>query len=263
MMEVKHNKAAMMPEYKKYDSNLSKTIDKLSSGYKINPTDGNTAGLAVSEKMNAQINALKQEAANTEEAISMCMTFEGALSEIHSVLEYIKSIAVKAATDIDEDQIDRNAIELEYEHFILEIDKLAQTDFNGIKALAGEETVEGESLNTFNDINATSFGLGLAISEVNLLTDENAAAAVEKINIATHKVVDIRTKIGEIANCLEHKANNFSQTIENLSGTESRLRDDMAKEINPFKENPLQSQISQALLAGANKLPKSPLDLLQ
>jgi flagellin len=222
-MEVKHNMRAMMPEHKKDNSNLSKTIEKLSSGYKINSTEGNAAGLAVSEKMNKQIEGLKNALINAQDGISMFTTFEAALSEIHSILSRIKSIA--SAYSVNDDQLDRDANQREFEQLILEIDSIAQTDYNGIKALTGEKTDEVESENTQIDFNATALGLGLVISEVNLLTCKNAAAAVEKIDIATNRVSDIRTKIGAITNRLEHKANNLNQTIENLSDAESRLSD--------------------------------------
>jgi flagellin len=263
-MEVQHNMEAIMSNRYKDNPNLSKSLDKLSSGYRINPTADNAAGLAVSEKMNAQLNALKQELVNIQNGISMFSTFEGALLEIDSILARIKSIAEKSANEGGEEQLDRAAIQIEYEQLISEIDSIAQTDYNGVKALSGEKSAEGESANTLEDINATASGLGLVLPEVNLLTRENAAAALEIIGIAIHSVSDIRTEFGKLFNRLEHKENNLNQTIENLSSAESRIRDtDMAKERENFLKNQTQSQIAQAMLERGNKSAQGTLNLLQ
>jgi flagellin len=256
-MEVKQNMKALLSN-NRINSNPDKSLDKLSSGYKINSSAGKAAELAVSEKINSQIEGLKHELINAQDGISMFSTFEGALSEINYILARIKSIA--AANSVNEDQHDRVTNQSEFEQLILEIDSLAQTDFNGIRALTGED----ESENAFDNFNATALGLGLDKSEVNLLTCENAAAAVEKIDIASQNVSDIREKFGKTVNHLERKVNTIRQTIERLSATESRLRDtDMSEETDPLPKNPLQSQIAQTLITRGDKSSKSTLNLLQ
>jgi flagellin len=165
--------------------------------------------------------------------------------------------SIAEANSVNDNQHERETNQREFEQLILEIDSIAQTDFNGIRALTGEKTGESDSSDNFN---ATASGLGLDKSEVNLLTCENAAAALAKIDIATNRVSDIRTQFGKMLSRLEHKINNISQTIDNLSATESRLRDtDMAEE----KKNLTQAQIAQAMLAGQNKLPPNTINLLQ
>jgi flagellin len=256
-MEVRLNTGAIMQDYKNNNSDISKSLDKLSSGYRINPAGDKAAGHAVSEKINKQIEGLKQELINAQDGISMFSTFDGALMTTHSVLSRMKSIA--EANSVNDNQHERETNQREFEQLILEIDSIAQTDFNGIRALTGEKT--GESSDNFN---ATALGLGLDKSELNLLTCENAAAALLKIGIATSRVSDIRAQFGKMFNRLEHKINNISQTIDNLSATESRLHDtDRAEEKKPYSENPKLSQSAQAMLAGQNKLPPNTLNLLQ
>jgi flagellin len=258
-MEVRHNTGAIMPEYKKDNSTLSKSLDKLSSGYRINPAGDEAAGHAVSEKINKQIEGLKQELINAQDGISMFSTFEAALMTTHSVLSRMRSIA--EVNSVNDNQHERETNQREFEQLILEIDSIAQTDFNGIRALTGEKTGDGESSENFN---ATASGLGLDKSEMNLLTCENAAAALVKIGIATNHVSDMRVKFGKMLNHLEHKINNISQTIDNLSATESRLHDtDRAEENKPYPENPKLSQSAHAMLAGQNKLPPNTINLLQ
>jgi flagellin len=219
-MEVRLNTEAITRDYKNDNSNISKSLDKLSSGYRINPAGDEAAGHAVSEKINNQIEGLKQELINAQDGISMCSTFDGALMTTQSFLSRMRSIA--EVNSVNDNQPDRDTNQREFEQLILEIDSIAQTDFNGIRALTGEKANEGESSEIFN---ATALGLGLDKSEVNLLTCENAAAALAKIDIATNLVSDFRAQFGKMFNRLEHKINNITQTIDNLSATESRLRD--------------------------------------
>jgi flagellin len=118
-------------------SKLSKSFEKLASGFKINRAGDNAAGLAVSEKMRAQLRGIEQAVNNAQDGISMVQTFEGALTETHNILRRIKTLAAQSANGTYDDQVDRAAIELEYEQLISELDDIAGTDFNGVKVLDG------------------------------------------------------------------------------------------------------------------------------
>jgi flagellin len=122
---------------------LSKSMEKLSSGYKINRAGDNAAGLAVSEKMRAQAAGLNQAVKNAEDGISMIQTFEGALNETHKILNRIKTLATQSANGIYSDETDRAAIELEYEQLIEEIDDISETDFNGVKLIDAQKSKIG------------------------------------------------------------------------------------------------------------------------
>jgi flagellin len=136
-MVVSHNIAALtaVRQYGINRSKLSGSLEKLSSGFKINRAGDNAAGLAVSEKMRSQIKGIEQAVNNAKDGISMVQTFEGALSETHTILSRIKTLAAQSANGVYDDEIDRAAIELEYEQLIAEIDDISETDFNGKQVL--------------------------------------------------------------------------------------------------------------------------------
>jgi flagellin len=140
-MVVSHNISAHTAGrlYKTNRNKLSKSLEKLSSGYKINRAGDNAAGLAVSEKMRAQIKGIEQATNNAKDGISMVQTFEGALSETHNILRRMKTLAVQSANGTYDDAVDRAAIELEYEQLISEIDDIADTDFNGVMVLNSDK----------------------------------------------------------------------------------------------------------------------------
>jgi flagellin-like hook-associated protein FlgL len=136
-MVIKHNIAAENAAryLGKNTGKLSKSLEKLSSGYKINRAGDNAAGLAVSEKMRTQIAGIKQAVSNAQDGISMVQTFEGALEETHQILNRIKTLATQSANGTYSDDTDRAAIELEYEQLVKELDDIADTDFNGLSVL--------------------------------------------------------------------------------------------------------------------------------
>lgn len=172
-MVVQHNVAAVNAN--RYlginNNNLSKSLEKLSSGYSINRAGDNAAGLAVSEKMRAQIGGLTQASKNAQDGISMIQTFEGALIETDSILQRMRSLAVQSANGTYDDQVDRAAIELEYTQLCNEIDDIAATDFNGVVALSGNSQATITSLaNSSTELNGaytSTSGLNL-VSQVKL-----------------------------------------------------------------------------------------------
>jgi flagellin len=152
-------------------ANLSSSLEKLSSGYKINRAGDNAAGLAVSEKMRSQIAGITQATSNAQDGISMVQTFEGALTETHNILQRMKTLAVQSANGTYDDQVDRAAIELEYEQLSAELNDISATDFNGVAALSGKDGIAvTDSISKdemFNTNMAPTSGLNL-VSKVSL-----------------------------------------------------------------------------------------------
>ena len=288
-MVVQHNLSAMNSTrlYGVNNSALSKNLEKLSSGYSINRAGDNAAGLAISEKMRAQISGLEQASTNSQDGISMAQTFEGALQETDSILQRMKKLAVQSANGSYDDDVDRQAIQLEYEELSKEINDIAGTDFNGVKVLDDSATaVTGVSLQvgartadlkTFDfkytssgigglsaNLNCTSGGDGLDIGSLSLKTQKEANIAIDEIDHAINKVSMVRATFGALQNRLEHKISNLDVSAENLTAAESRIRDtNMANEMMSFTKNQILSQASQSMLAQANSLPQGVLQLLQ
>jgi len=155
-MVVQHNMPALNAN--RYlginNNNLSKSLEKLSSGYQINRAGDNAAGLAVSEKMRAQISGVKQAVKNCEDGISMVQTYEGALTETHNILNKMKTLATQASNGIYDNDVDRAAVQLEFDQLANELDQIADTDFNGIIALNGGVMADG----TTYDAQTNKFG---------------------------------------------------------------------------------------------------------
>ncbi|WMJ81311.1 flagellin [Clostridium sp. MB40-C1] len=256
--------------------NAGKSMEKLSSGLRINRAGDDAAGLAISEKMRGQIRGLDQASRNSQDAISLIQTAEGALNETHSILQRMRELAVQGANDTnvgaDRDQIGKEVIELQSE-----IDRIAsQTEFNTQKLL---NTNAGAGTLTFQvgankdqviklDIgNMTAASLGVAAADVkidNTTTSTTISKAISTINKAINTVSTERSKLGANQNRLEHTIANLNTSSENLQAAESRIRDvDMAKEMMGFSKNNILNQAAQAMLAQANQAPQGVLQLLR
>ena len=293
-MVVQHNLSAMNSTrlLGVNQSSLSKNLEKLSSGYSINRAGDNAAGLAISEKMRSQIAGLNQASTNSQDGISMVQTFEGALQETDAILQRMKTLATQSANGTYDEDVDRAAIELEYQQLCDEIDDISKTDFNGVVVLSTSAVATGGNLNVVSsvklqagartndlqeftfayssngigeleaDLNCTSAGLGL--NALTLATQTDANLAIDEIDHALNKVSMVRATFGSIQNRLEHKIANLDVSAENMQASESRIRDtDMAKEMMSFTKNQILSQASQSMLAQANSLPQGVLSLLQ
>jgi len=250
---------------------VQSSLEKLSSGMKINRAGDDAAGLAISEKMRAQIRGLDMATKNAQDGISLIQTAEGALQESHSILQRMRELAVQAASDTNE-EFDREAIQAEVEQLIEELNGIAdRTEFNNKKLINGDLADEGlifhiganEGQNitvTIDEMNAEELG----VDEVNLEDQESADAAITTINDAINTVSEQRAALGAIQNRLEHTINNLGASSENLTAAESRIRDtDMAKEMMEFTKNNILTQASQAMLAQANQVPQGVLQLLR
>jgi flagellin len=252
-------------------NNLSKSSEKLSSGYRINRAGDDAAGLTISEKMRGQIKGLNQASANAQDGISLIQTAEGALNETHSILQRMRELTVQAANDTNV-SADRDAIKEELTALTSEVSRIAkQTEFNTTKLLSG--TFSGKNLQvgankdqkiTFTIKNMTASGLGIQSVASKVATYSNATKQLSVLDEAIKKVSTQRSKLGALQNRLEHTIANADNTAENLQAAESRIRDvDMAKEMVLYSKNNILQQAAQSMLSQANQSQQGVLSLLQ
>lgn len=285
-MIIQHNIAAIN-SYRNLGTNqtaLNKNLEKLSSGFKINRAGDDAAGLAISESMRSQINGLNQASSNANDAIGLIQTAEGALTEIHSMLQRMTTLATQSANGTY-NSVARGNIQSEMNELVAEIDRIANnTDFNGIKPLAGTDNTGnmtfqigptgGEQLVVDSDTMTTSgifnfTGTGSITDEGNDLYVAGskttfANAAIGKIKDAIDTVSSYRATLGAAQNRLEHTINNLDITSENITAAESRIRDtDMADEITNYTKNNILLQAAQSMLSQANAAPQGVLNLLR
>ena len=251
------------------NTQMGKTMEKLSSGYRINRAADDAAGLAISEKMRYQINGYNQAMRNAQDGISLLQTAEGALTEVHAMLQRLNVLATQAKNGtLHED--DREKIQLEVKELIDEIDNIAKTTkFNDINLLDGSKSSITFHVGFEKDtIITANLGSGvktsaLSIKNINVSTVTGAGSAMQRIQDAIEKVSELRATFGAVQNRLEHTINNLGVNVENLSASESRIRNaDMAKEITEFTRNQILVQAGTAMLAQANAVPQNVLRLL-
>ncbi len=251
---------------------------RISSGYKINRAGDDAAGLAISEKMRAQITGLEAAQKNAEDGVSLVQTAEGALTEVHSMLNRMVSLATQSANGT---YSSTNRVEMQKEITALkaEINRIGKSaNFNGTalfddEKLAALETPNqiilhvGETSQSYNSLAVTLEGMNTTILSIDDLSVENAAdakAAIDLANAAIDQVSSMRSDFGALQNRLDHTINNLGVQNENISAAESRIRDvDMAKEMMAYTKNNILVQASQAMLAQANQVPQGVLQLLQ
>lgn len=251
---------------------FSKSVERLSSGLRINRAGDDAAGLAISEKLRAQVRGLAQSQRNAQDGISLIQTGEGAMNEIQSILQRMRELAVQASNGTY-DSTDRNAIQDEVNALSSEVDRIAQaTNFNKINLLDGSlnATLQiGTTSTSFNQI-VVSVGTGsfsatgLAISGLGISTSALAASAIAVIDTALASVSTARGKFGAFQNRLEHTIANLAVTQENTAAAESRIRDvDMASEMVSFTKAQILQQAGTSILAQANQAPQGVLSLLR
>jgi flagellin len=273
IMRINNNLMAMNAhrQLKVNSSNQEKSLEKLSSGYRINRAGDDAAGLSISEKMRAQIRGLQKASSNAQDGISLIQTAEGALNETHEILQRMRELCVQAANDTNVDK-DRSAIKLELNELSAEVTRIGQkTQFNTQTLLAGSLTGaviqiganKGETL-TLSIGNMRATALTVASTNINVSTSADAQNSISLINAAINTVSSERAKLGAKQNRLEHTIKNLDTAAENLQASESRIRDvDMAKEMMAFTKNNILNQAATAMLAQANQAPQAVLQLLQ
>ena len=242
-------------------NNISKSMERLSSGYRINRAADDAAGLAISEKLRGQIRGLSQAQRNAQDGVSLVQTAEGSLNEVHSMLQRVRELAVQYQNGTLSTS-DKAAITAEAAQLQSEIERIGTgADFNGIKLLNGTATISFQVGANDGDVIAVSTAtLSSEIGTIDL-TDANAISAIDA---AIGNVSSLRSSFGAVQNRLEHTLNNLATYQENLMASESRIRDvDMASEMVEFSKNQILQQAGTSMLAQANQAPQSVLSLLR
>ena len=277
-MRINTNIAAMNTYSRLTAANTAKTnsLAKLSSGSRINKAGDDAAGLAISEKMKSQIGGLTQAKRNAQDGISLVQTAEGALNESHSILERMRDLAVQGANDtLTAD--DRGSINKELTALHEELTRIAKTtEFNTKNLLNTADNgftfqIGANEQQTLTVTIGQMDGKTLLKSEAAAFVIDSKASNVRKaggmisvIDKAIATVSDQRAALGAVQNRLEHTINNLTATNENLSDANSRIRDvDMAEEMMTFTKSNILSQAATSMLAQANAMPNSVLNLLQ
>ena len=272
-MIIQHNMAAANTNRQLgvTTSNIAKSTEKLSSGYKINRAGDNAAGLTISEKMRGQIRGLEQASTNAQDGISLIQTAEGALNETQSILQRMRELTVQASNDTNV-SADRTAIAKELNALRAEVDRIStDTEFNTMKLLSGgfaDKKLQvgansGQSI-AFSIASMDSHALGVSNINNAVSTHDNATQAIQTVQTALDRVSEARSSLGALQNRLEHTIANADNTAENLQAAESRIRDvDMAKEMVKFAKDTILQQAAQSMLAQANQQTQGVLSLLQ
>ncbi|MHB1650910.1 MAG: flagellin N-terminal helical domain-containing protein [Desulfitobacteriaceae bacterium] len=250
---------------------LQKSLEKLSSGFRINRAADDAAGLAISETMRAQIGGLNQAQRNAQDGISLIQTAEGGLSEIQSMLQRMRELTVQASNSTYSASDIAN-MQKEMDQLSGEIDHISTTKFNGVTLLngggnaitiqTGANSADQLFLQTSN-IQASTASLLVGTGTFIALSVGANSTVLSNIDLALASVSGSRAYLGANQNRLEHTINNLTTTSENLTAAEARIRDvDMAKEMSEFTKNQILSQAGTAMLAQANQQPQSILKLL-
>lgn len=277
-MIVQHNMTALNANRQLNITNgsLAKKTEKLSSGYRVNRAADDAAGLSISEKMRAQIRGLDQASSNAQDGISLIQTAEGALNEIHSVLQRMRELTVQAANDTNV-TADRRAIAKEIRALTSEIDRIAtQTEFNTMKLLSGSfsgkvlqvgangsQTISLKiSAMTAGKLGVSAKVIAGAISKSSA-TGKDITKLISVVNKAISKVSLQRSALGALQNRLEHTIANADNMSENLQSAESKIRDaNMADEMVAYSSFSILQQAGQSMLAQANQSTQGVLSLL-
>ena len=243
----------------------AKSSEKLSSGYKINRAADDAAGLAISEKMRRQVRGLTQASANAQDGISAVQTAEGALIEVHDMLQRMDELATKAATDTLQSE-DRSYIQQEVNKLFDEIERTnTTTKFNDVQLLQGDWS-DGKKLQVGADNNTNEL---ITVKIANLCASNilgtkatlsvtgsdgtDARTTIDKVKGAIKSISSQRSDLGAIQNRLEHTIKNLDNVTENTTAAESQIRDtDMAEEMVRYSNNNILAQAGQSMLAQAN-----------
>jgi flagellin len=252
----------------------AQSMEKLSSGYRINRAADDAAGLAISEKMRSQIGGLAQAQRNAQDGVSLVQTAEGSLNEVHSMLQRMRDLKVQYANGtLSAD--DKNAIVAEGKQLAQEIGNIqSTTKFNGISLLNGSGSISfqvgansGETIAVATSDLLGSSGVGTniaALSGASASTSTWDSVALSDIDTAITNVSTIRGDFGAVQNRLDHRLNNLATYQENLTASESRIRDvDMASEMTEYTKLNILQQAGTSMLAQANQAPQNVLSLLR
>ncbi|MDP9814369.1 flagellin N-terminal helical domain-containing protein, partial [Spirilliplanes yamanashiensis] len=256
------------------DGQMSKSLEKLSSGFRINRAADDAAGLSISEGLRSQVGGLKVAVRNAQDGISVVQTAEGALTEVHSILQRMRDLSVQAASGGSNDTDAQAASNTEFGELKKELDRISNTTKFGSQSLlngsySGDFQVDWKDTTTTGGkftvaitqgVNATA----LSLTSAAISTTTGAVSAIASIDSAIKAVSTSRATLGAYQNRLEHTINNLNVSVENLSASESRIRDtDMAQEMMSFTRSQILSQAGTSMLSQANQSQQGVLSLLR
>ncbi len=253
---------------------LANSLSKLSSGLRVRSAADDAAGLAISEKMKAQIRSLKQAERNSNDGISLIQTADGTLNEVHGMMDRLRELAVQSANGIYTNE-DRTFINDEFQSLVSEVTRIAKTtEFNGHKLLDGTETsisfqvgINSSSNDritlSLQNITAGALGSSTSLSALSVSTVSQALTAIGVIDEAINQVSDFRSSLGAIQNRLQVTVSNLASYRENLSAANSQIRDvDVAQESSEMTRMQILQQAGVAVLAQANQMPAVAMNLI-
>jgi flagellin len=244
---------------------LSKAMERLSSGYRINRAADDAAGLAISEKLRGQISGISQAMRNAQDGVSLVQTAEGALNEVHSMLQRVRELAVQYKNGTLSSD-DRMAIQSEVNQLQAEVGRIGTSvQFNGVDLLssAGSITFQVGAMDN-ESISVATVSLGAAVTTAAFSLTVSGTTDIDEIDIAINNVSAQRAEFGSVQNRLDHTLANLATYHENLVASESRVRDaDMAQEMVSFTKLQILQQAGTSMLAQANQIPQSVLTLLR
>ncbi len=285
-MRINHNISAMITQGSLYQVNrdMSKSLEKLSTGLRINRASDDAAGLGVSENLRTQVNGTAQASKNAQDGIAAITIAEGAANEVSSILQRMRELAVQSANDTLT-TVERSYTESEFQALNSEIDRIAKvTNYNRQELLSttatrfgnggagsvlwvdANNTVGVDSITiTIDTLTTTALGLSTGgVSSTHLTSQLSSVVAISSLDIAINSVNTMRSDMGAFINRLEHAINNLAISNTNQQAAESLIRDvDFAQETSQFTRNQILTQSATAMLAQANTLPQSVLTLLR
>ena len=264
------------------NSRLSQSVERISSGIRINKASDDAAGLAISESLRSDIRSLRQAVRNANDGVSLLNVTEGALNESSSILIRLRELASQAATGTV-GSTERQTIQLEFSALRSEVDRIAATtEFNGIKLVDGSlassvssatqimiqvgiDSKSSSRINLNDEVDLTAMtSTGLNIHNLSVTGSAEALTALDEVNTAIAKITQGRGKIGAVQNRLIRAISTISVAVENLSSAESSIRDaDIAEEVALLTRNQILVQAATAMVGQANLIPQSVLQLLQ
>jgi len=259
----------------KADRQLTTSVERLSSGSRINRAADDASGLAIAEGLRTQIGGLKVALRNTQDGISVLQTAEGALTETHSVLHRMRDLAVQAANDGGLDGGARAAVQAEIGQLAAELDRIADTtDYSGQRLLDGSYRTTfqvgadvGHTIGVDIGTAMSAAGLGVDGLDVTPVTPTvpgtGASAALTAIDAAIGRVSTTRAELGAVQNRFEHNTAKVGAALDNTVAAESRIRDtDLAAEMTTVSRASILTQAGTAMAAQANQTPRAVLQLL-
>lgn len=252
---------------------LDKSLERLSSGYRINRAGDDAAGLAISENLKAQIRGLKQASRNASDGVSLIQVAEGSLNEISSIMIRLRELAVQSASDTI-GPVERQFLNVEYDQLVSEVDRIADgTEFNGTLLLSGTGSILDFQVGTRNDPNidrlsfdASKADANAAALGVNLTSVADKASAQNSLSAIDSAIVSVsamRADFGAVQNRLQSTINNLAVSLENMAAANSRIRDvDIAEETAEMTMNNVLLNAGTSVLAQANQTSQVALGLL-